>query len=405
MLWRTIILLVVAGFCVSVWIGTNTGAAQTSIAEFQKNLREKAVFEESDLAEVQKGEAVVKLLPAQDKREVAVCGLVTVRVPAEVFLQSFRESMVRKSNPAILEIGRFSDTPTLDDLQALTIEDRDIEDLKECVAGECKVKLSATMIDRFRKELDWSALDYRIRATQLMKQILLDYVRDYQAHGDAALIKYNDKSTEVRLADEQRSLTGASIFFSDPPTGPQHSKDSTRSELSTLENTIVWSKIKFGLKPVFAINHITIFKNEQKTGPQILIVSKQIYANHYFDSSLALTAFISLPNSTESYLLYENRSRADGLGGPFGKIKRGIVENEAVAGLRTILEQSRVNLDARAFSQTDPTPNTNVTQRWRRWIVIGTYLLLGVFVSAALMALLRLSNNVWKNGIKRPVHE
>src|SRR5207248_3300187 len=158
----------------------------------------------------EQGQPVVRLLPVKHKREVAVSGLVSLQVRPEVFLQSFRENMARKSNSAILEVGSFSTAPTLDDLQTLTIEDRDLEDLKKCVVGDCKLKLSAMMIERLQKEVNWEAPDYRIQATQLLKQILLDYVRDYRARGDAALIAYNDKPNEVRLIEDQRALASES---------------------------------------------------------------------------------------------------------------------------------------------------------------------------------------------------
>jgi hypothetical protein len=127
-------------------------------------------------------------LPVQDKKEVAVSGIVGLHLPAQVFLESFRENMATKSNPAILEIGRFSNQPTLDDLKDLTFETGDIEDLKRCVVGDCQLKLSASMIERFRKEMNWDAPDYRIKATQLLKPMLLDYVRDYLGRGDVAQI-------------------------------------------------------------------------------------------------------------------------------------------------------------------------------------------------------------------------
>ena len=126
------------------------------------------------------------------------------------------------------------------------------------------------------------------------------------------------------------------------------------SELQPVEELIVWSKIKFGLKPVIAINHITIYKRERELGPQILAVSKQLYANHYFNASLALTAFVTLPGPT-SYLVYENRSRADGLEGAFSKLKRSVVEKKAVEGLKGILENSKVTLEAPIFGRESAT--------------------------------------------------
>ena len=135
-----------------------------------------------------------------------MCGLVYLRVPPETFLQSFRESMVRKSDSAILEIGRFSSAPTIYDLQSLTLEPGDIDDLKTRVAGDCNVKLSAEMMQRFQNEIDWTAPNYHSQVTLLFKNILLDYVREYLRQGDAALIEYNDKSKGIRLADETQSL-------------------------------------------------------------------------------------------------------------------------------------------------------------------------------------------------------
>ena len=140
MLARITSVVMFIAFLAMALLGLNTVLAQSSIGKFPKILNESAIFEQTDRVALEQGQPVVKLLPVQDKREVAVCGLVSLQVPAEVFLQSFRDSMVRKSNAAILEIGRFNSTPSLDDLQALTIEDRDIDDLKDCVVGDCKLK-------------------------------------------------------------------------------------------------------------------------------------------------------------------------------------------------------------------------------------------------------------------------
>ncbi|HEX7771407.1 MAG TPA: hypothetical protein VF435_03240, partial [Pyrinomonadaceae bacterium] len=139
------------------------------MAEFQQVLREKASFEEPDLTALQLNQPVARLAPTSNKREVAVMGLVSINATAEDFLRSYRDSMLQKSNAAILEIGRFGSQPTLADLASLSLETRDIEDLKECVVGDCQVKLSAPMIERFRKEIDWAAPDYQLRVANLFK--------------------------------------------------------------------------------------------------------------------------------------------------------------------------------------------------------------------------------------------
>ena len=398
---------VLVASCAIVWLCTSAALAQSSVAEFHAVLREKVNFDQADFAALQQGQTVVKLLPAQDKREVAVSGLVSLQVPAEVFLKSFRENMSRKSNPAILEIGSFSNQPTLDDLKGLTFENRDIEDLKKCVVGDCQLKLSAIMIERFQKEVDWEAPDYSNQATHLLKVMLLDYVNDYLARGDQALIEYHDKTKTVRLAEEHRALMASSSYICDVVAQfSQYLKSAPKPRLANVESAIVWSKMKFGLKPVIAINHITIYKTEQEIRPQILIASKQIYANHYFDSSLGLTAFVNIPGASPgSFLLYENRSRADGLQGMFSNIKRGVVEDRAVDGLRAVLENSKVSLNARTLSQTEYASSVDEKRSWRRWKVGGVRLFLGLFLITAFVALYAMGNYRWNSVANGRAHD
>ncbi len=242
------------------------------------------------------------------------------------------------------------------------------------------MKLSAQMIERFRKEIDWNAPDYAVQATNLFRQMLVDYVRDYRTRGDAALIEYNDKRDSVSLAAEQRALASASGYVNDI-------LNAERSQLEVVEDAIVWSKIKFGLKPVLAVNHITIYRRAHEVGPQVLITAKQIYANHYFNGSLALTAFVKTSDASPvAYLVYENRSRADGLEGPFGKLKRGVVEKKAVEGLRTILEHSRTSFDGQALAATAQF-SSHQSIGWGQRLFGGIRPLLWLLVLSALIAL------------------
>jgi hypothetical protein len=384
-------------FCAIALLTCSPTSGQNSLPEFQKILRERGAFEATDFAALEQGHTVVRLLPVNDKREVAVSGLVGLQVPADIFLQSFVESIAQKNNSAILQIGRLSATPTLEDLHNLTFEDRDLEDLKECVVGACKVKLSALMIERLQKEVDWAAPDYRAQATQLLKLMLLDYVREYLKRGDAALIEYSDKAEPVSLAQEHRALMTASGYLGNVlPELQRHLDGSANSRITVVENALVWSKIKFGLKPVIAINHILVFKREQ-TGPQIIVAEKQIYANHYFDSSLGLTAFVHVPGaSPASYLFYENRSRADGLGGIFGKMKRDMIEGKAVDSLKAILETSRTNLTARALGHNESRLPAHKDRGWRGWRIFGIHFFAWLILFTAFVAAFTLANYGWK---------
>jgi len=367
-----------------VCLGANTVLAQASRAELQKALSNKVSFGETDFSALQLDQPVVRSIPTSDKAEIAVTGLVNIRAAADEFLRSYRDSMTRKNNAAILEIGAFGREPSLADLETLTLEARDIEDLKECVVGECQIKLSAAMIERFRREINWDAADCPVKVTNLFKQMLSEYVKDYRSRGEAALIEYNDKRDQVSLAAEQRALDTARSYVNEFING-------SKTDLQLIEDTLVWSKIKFGLKPVIAVNHILIYRRNSDVGPQVLIASKQIYANHYFNASLALTAFVRVPDAPDSaYLVYENRSRADGLEGPFGKIKRGVVEKKALDGLRMVLAGSKASLEGSTLAASTAELEGYQTYGWGRRLFSGIRPLLWLLVLSAIIALLAL---------------
>lgn len=383
MLTRLYHLPVVCIVSILFCLAATPALSQTSANEFQKILNEKATFEATDFAALDQGETVVKLTPVSDKREIALCGLVSLRTDADHFLQSYLGGMARKNNEAIIETGRFGKAPAVADLQQLTVDPADIEDLKQCAVGDCQIKLSAKMIERFRNEVNWQAADYPTQAALLLKTMLAEYVRDYLAHGPAALIAYHDKRDEIRLADEQQALHSASGYLNDLL------RDSA-SGMRLVEDAIVWSKIKLGLKPVLVIEHIKVYQvsnDSRDHGPQVLVAAEQIYANHYFNSSRALTAFVAVPGANSpAYLVYENRSRADGLqGGVFGKLKRGIIENKAVDGLKSILEHTKLNLEGAPFSASQ----TNVHQStgWGHRLFGGIRPVLWVMTISALLAL------------------
>ncbi len=237
------------------------------------------------------------------------------------------------------------------------------------------------MIERFRKEIDWSAPDYQLRVTNLFKDMLVAYIKDYRVRGEAGLIEYNDKSESINLAAEHRALTSATGYINSFLTD-------TKSGLQLVEETLVWSKIKFGLKPVIAVNHVSIYKRNSEAGPQVLVASKLIYANHYFNAFLALTAFVNVPGA--AYLVYENRSRADGLEGPFGKIKRGVVEKKALEGLRGIIAQSKASLEGPTLTASAAEFSAQESDGWGHRLFGGIRPLLWLLVLSAIIALLLL---------------
>lgn len=366
--------------------------AQASVEDFRAALNAEAGFTGDDWSALERGGIVVKLLPVLDKREVGVCGVARLQGRPEVIMKVFRESMVQQNSHAILATGKFSNPPTHADLQTLSLEDRDIEDLRKCVIGRCELKLSAAMIGRFQREVNWKNLAYKSQANRVFRELLLDYIRDYQRRGDAVLIEYHDQRRAISVREEHQALLDRILYVADfSPEFASYLKSFRYSELPNVESHINWTKLKFGLKPVIIVTQV--YERPAHRDQHILSISKQIYANHYFDSSLTMTAVLPIPTangSSDSYLLYTNASRSDSLAGSFSSITRGLVESESVENLNALLLQTIANVEVAAANQfrSNPAASQNpITE----WLLRGSRLYAGLFALILLGSLILLS--------------
>lgn len=311
--------------------------------EFRSVLRTGAGLSDEEMAALDRGETMVKLLAPANKREVAICGAVRLHEPPHVIANQFQQAMMQ-NRKSILASGRFGNPPSLTDVEYLTLDDREIEDIRECVVGDCELKLSANMIDRFRGEIDWSRADYRTQVMNLFRSMLVDYVRDYLARGNIALIRYDDQDGQVNVEQEQASLVeGAIIFNSLVPELKNELRSFPASSHAAAQHSISWAQVKFGLKPVVVITHTAKYTEADR----VITVSRQIYANHYFDSSLVITGAFGISSPAKepvSYFLYTSYTRADALDGAFGRLKRNLARGEAVKRVTALLNQTRIGL-------------------------------------------------------------
>ncbi|HEX3102570.1 MAG TPA: hypothetical protein VHQ01_12285, partial [Pyrinomonadaceae bacterium] len=258
---------------------TAATAAQISLNEFRQLLRDRAGFEDTDLLTLNSGQPVIKVLPADDKREVAVCGVLRLGKVQELSLAAFREAITTRNNKAVLADGKFSSPPTIEDLNTLKLDDRDIEELKECEPGNCDIKISANMISKLRSGVDWDAPEYRSQATQTFSSLLVDYLRDYFARGDKALIQIDSRKTPVNLPDENREILEKALFIKElAPEFRKYLSDYPRYQLPDVDTGLLWSKVNTGIKPIVTITQTSAYTSSSYALPQFIVAAKQIFA-------------------------------------------------------------------------------------------------------------------------------
>lgn len=330
--------------------------AQVTDKNLLDYLRSRAALTDADSAGLIDGGSIVKVRPVNDKREVTINGVAAFEAPMTAVMVAFQDAMRQQKGGSIIQLGHFSSPPSLSDLEGLELENAEIEDLKQCRPGACELKLSATMINRFQQEVRWGEGNYASQVNQLFRKLLVEYVQDYLTRGDAALIEYHDQRNVISLRDEQLSLQRETLYLNDfAPELASFLQGFPNSQLAPVESRITWTKLKFGLKPVIIITHLVDYTPRDAKDGSVVSISKQIYANHYFDSSFGLTAAIETINSDRprTFLLYSNQSRADSLAGSMSRLKRKIVEDEAIENLEQLLLQTHLNLQILQANRTD----------------------------------------------------
>jgi hypothetical protein len=332
---RFIFSVVLILLCNSVGAGSFPDSLRILLA---KHMR----FGKGELTAVERGQLVMKFLDTTTNKELAFAGIVHVKAPASLLIQDFRNIETFRKGAAVLKVKKISDPPTENDFKELTLPENDLKALKKCKPGKCDVKLSRKMLEEFRSK-------GATKANEMYREMLLDYVQDYLAGGNSKLIEYLDEKKPVRVVDEFQNLLGSSPYLK--ITQPElftFLQAYKKSSLQHAENFLYWSKERIAFRDVITTTHVTIYSPDASKS---VFASKQIYASHYFNASLALTFLFSDPDGRGFYLMYVNRSRTDMLGGIFSSVKRSMAKNKSSAALKENLALVKQRLEAQYRSK------------------------------------------------------
>jgi hypothetical protein len=295
-------------------------------------LRRTIGLTDAQLAAIDAGRVVTKALPSSDKPEIAVFGAVRLRGDHAAFVGRLKRELGVTRRGGVLEIGRFSDPPRVEDLEALTLDPGDFDAARVCRPGDCDIKLARSAMDRIRREIDWKAGDARARATALMKQMLVEFTAAYRHGGTAEMATYADKERPLDTPAEFRKLLAASPYLVEyVPELHRYVEEYPKGSLAGAEDVFYWWKDRFAPKPTISVFHATGWTHP--TGALSLVATKRIYASHYFQAGLDLLAVVPAPGGG-FYLMDLYRVRVDPPTGMLsgvilGKIRGGMEQGVA----------------------------------------------------------------------------
>ena len=321
---------------------------QQTPAPLVRFLRHSIGLDSAQLAAVERGAALVKVLDTKNQRDVAVFGIITADIPRQRYVAHLRDFPSSLRAPTRPRFGVFSDPATAADVQGLVVDQQDVAEVKDCHPDDCKIKLPATDMKRLREDIDWSAADPQVQVNTYARQRMLEYVTDYRARGDTAMVVYDDRGN-VRASSAFAALLAESPYvYEYVPAFQEYLATYPRGKLDGLSEVLFWSEDRLPrLKPILSVTHLAIYAPPDL--PEATFVAgKQIYADHYFEAGFDLTTVIDRQTTGATpgiSLVLLRRSRFDDL--PTGLFNiRGKVIGKLRDQMRTDLEREKTTAEA-----------------------------------------------------------
>ena len=318
--------------------------------DLESFFRQNIGLNQDQITAIRSGQAVAKPLPPRNPEEVLLFGAVYIHAAPEAYFQYARNFDRLREVPGFLALGVFTNPPQLSDLRGFSLDHEDIEDLKNCQPGNCRIQMPATSIEDLRRSIDWSAPDVDERVNQRLQKGAFERLLAYQRDGNAALGVYNDKRDPTNVPEQFAYLLSYHNAL------PEHVPDFYHYLLSYpqgkpahFEETFYWAKVKFGLKPTLRIVHMVTMRGKPSDYIACAIAQKQLYSSHYFRTALDLSVCVRDSDNAEHlgfYLLKALGSEQPGLTGPKGSIVRKAAVSRAVSNLQKALAAIRNTIES-----------------------------------------------------------
>jgi hypothetical protein len=304
------------------------------------------VVSDADRQRLERDEPIVHTLPGSDG-QMAVFVATRLDAPPDALVAWTRRIAELKRSRFVLAIGRFSDPPTPADVQKLSLDEHDLEAVRECTPGDCALKLSAPEIESLTSAAESGGTEWRDAVQQEFRRIVIARVDVYRHGGLNALPPIGDRRPPTHLEKLFSSILAKSPYLERLPNVEKWLQTYPHADDGSIESFFYWSKEQYGRgKPVISVTHVGIVRPEPDDNlPTVLITAKQILATHYSEGALGLTMVMPDAANGRSYLVYLNRSQIDLLRSSFAGLFRGALERrlerdapQVVRGLRTRLE-------------------------------------------------------------------
>jgi hypothetical protein len=273
------------------------------------------------------GAPVVHFLPASGPE---VGAFTAIAVGPEVSVRRaaawMRQAELLRENRYVIASQRLSVPPRLSDFDRIVLDDGDLEAIRRCLPGRCGVKLAAADIEALTRVAVGGG-DWKRRLQRAFREMLLQRALTFAGGGLPALDAIVDKKQPSIPAEALMPLVNRSAFLGQrlPAIAGRLARCAPQSSSASF---MYWSQERLGGRPVVTLTHATVITSDEPGRPPLLMLAAQVYASHYIDASLTITALVRDEAASQNYFVYLHRSNVDLLRGLWGGIARAVIESK-----------------------------------------------------------------------------
>ena len=289
--------------------------------------RPTAVLTAGERRQLDRGVPLVKILPAEGQELAALAAVaIAPDQTGERAAAWIRQVDALRANRYVLASGRFSSPPRIEDLEGLSLEEKELQDIRVCRPRECGIKLSEAEIEELRTVASTSDPAWRSVVQVAFRRAVLRRVAAYLDGGLGALPPYGNRKRPRAPADVFAAIVDHSSFLQQglPGAVPVLTACPSRS-IAQGNGFIYWSKERLGGRPIVMVTHVTLMPAGAGAAADVVAIGIQVFATHYIDASIGVTTVVH-GSGGRRYLVYMNRSDVDVLGGFWGGLARAIIE-------------------------------------------------------------------------------
>ena len=299
-----------------------------------------------DRAKLDAGDVIARVLPADDGH-IAFFAAARLKARPEALIEWTRAIDELKRGSMVLAAGRISDPIADNDLDALTLEPEEINALRRCRVSGCDFKLAVAEIHGLQAALRDAESEWRDAVQREFRRILLERARLHRHSGLLALPPYADHGGRMSVGEAFSAMTARSPWLTRGfPDVVNSLLAPRRLPPPAGDGFYYWSRDRYGAgKAVITVTYVQLLQSDRT--PQAMAVSTQLYASHYIDGALGVTAVACDEAARSCYLTYLNRTRVDLLGGLFGAFKRAVIEDRIESDGPPLMREVTRRLESR----------------------------------------------------------